>query len=268
MSKTYRLGLLGYPLQGSRSPALHNAALKAAGLAGEYRLYPVEAGDIKRMEQLLARLRNGELHGLSVTIPHKQTVIPLLDSLTETARAIGAVNTIYFRNGRLVGENTDAPGFMADLQKQNISGKACLVLGAGGAARAVISQLKSAGWQVTVAARRTSQAEALASEFGLAGACRLGSPITQDRYDLIVNTTPLGMIPNQASCPWEGDFPPGAFVYDLVYKPPETILMQKARAAGLRTCNGLGMLLEQAMLAFELWTGHPASREAMLEVIA
>lgn len=267
MNKTYRFGLLGYPLQGSRSPDLHKAALQAAGLAGEYRLYPVEPGDIKRLEELLAHLRNGNLDGLSVTIPHKQAVLPLLDSLSETAHAIRAINTIYARDGRLIGENTDAPGFIMDLDKQGVSGRTCLVLGAGGAARAVVSRLKTNDWEVTVAARRTSQAEALVSEFDLSGACRLDS-IPQTNFDLIVNTTPLGMIPNEQSCPWEGDFPTGAFVYDLVYKPPETLLMQRARAAGLRTCNGLGMLLEQAALAFEMWTGYPANKDAMKRALA
>src|SRR5258706_2767547 len=111
----FSLGLTGYPLGHSLSPGLHAAALKATGLAGEYNLYPVSPDDPQALAQLLGRVRAGELHGLDVTIPHKQAVIPVLDELTNTARAIGAVNTIYLWDGRLTGDNTDVPGFLADL---------------------------------------------------------------------------------------------------------------------------------------------------------
>jgi shikimate 5-dehydrogenase len=114
---------------------------------------------------------------------------------------------------------------------------------------------------VSVAARRIEQAQALVTEFGLQAAQSLDSPISN--FDLLVNTTPLGMSPNTETCAWNADFPPGAFVYDLVYNPPETLLMKRARAAGLQASNGLGMLIEQAALAFELWTGDKADRSAM-----
>lgn len=136
-----------------------------------------------------------------------------------------------------------------------------LVLGAGGSARAVVFALKAHGWDVSVAARRIEQAQALVIEFGLQAAYTLDYPISN--FDLLVNTTPLGMSPNIETCAWDWGFPPRAFVYDLVYNPPETLLMKHARAAGLQTSNGLGMLIEQAALAFELWTGHKADRSAM-----
>ena len=270
--EAYRLGLTGFPLSHSLSPKLHTAALKAAGLEGSYSLFPVDPAYPDELAHLLERVRSGEIHGLNVTIPHKQAVIPLLDELSETARAIGAVNTIYAQNGRLIGENTDVAGFWEDVSSKletrysKIENrKSALVLGAGGSARAVVFALQAHGWNVSVAARRIEQAQTLVTEFGLQAACGLDSPISN--FDLLINTTPLGMMPDTETCAWEGNFPPGAFVYDLVYNPPETLLIRRARAAGLQAANGLGMLIEQAALAFELWTGHKADRHAMRESI-
>ena len=133
----YRLGLTGFPLEHSLSPRLHMAALQACGLEGEYRLYPVPPDDEAGLNELLEHVRSGGMHGLNVTIPHKRSVLPLLDEVSETARAIGAVNTIYARDGVLVGENTDAAGFLSDLERwipvQEPGGVAtqALVLGAG-----------------------------------------------------------------------------------------------------------------------------------------
>lgn len=281
------LGLTGFPLSHSLSPRLHNAALAAAGLEGSYSLFPVDPAHPEALAALLERVRSGEINGLNVTIPHKQSVLPLLDELSETAKAIGAVNTIYRKNGRLIGDNTDAAGFWEDLSphlpspkfqraefrggtnlplphfrvsKMGEAGRG-LVLGAGGSARAVVFALQAHGWNVSVAARRIEQAQALVTEFGLQAACSLDSPISN--FDLLVNTTPLGMTPDTETCAWEDDFPPGAFVYDLVYNPPETLLIKRARAAGVQASNGLGMLIEQAALAFELWTGKKADKTAM-----
>lgn len=278
----FNLGLTGFPLSHSLSPKLHTAALKAAGLEGSYSLFPVDPARPDELAHLLERVRSGEIHGLNVTIPHKQAVIPLLDELSETAKAIGAVNTIYAQNGRLIGDNTDAAGFWVDVSSKldtryskienrepgaehqvsnNEYRTSALVLGAGGSARAVVFALKSHGWEVAVAARRIEQARALVTEFGLQAAQSLDSQTTA--FELLVNTTPLGMNPNIETCAWDWGFPPRAFVYDLVYNPPETLLMKRARAAGLQASNGLGMLIEQAALAFELWTGHPADRDTM-----
>src|SRR6185503_3612303 len=148
------LGLIGYPLGHSLSPRIHSAALRACGLVGDYSLFPIQPDDKEGLKDLLARGCSSEITGLNVTIPHKQNVIPLLDQLTATAEAIGAVNTIYLRDNKLVGDNTDAPGFLADLKKflakfsSTVSGegiglreKKGLVLGAGGSARAVVYAL-------------------------------------------------------------------------------------------------------------------------------
>jgi shikimate dehydrogenase len=282
----YNLGLTGFPLSHSLSPKLHNAALTAAGLEGSYSLFPVNPAHPEALTALLGGVRSGEIHGLNVTIPHKQAVIPLLDELSETAKAIGAVNTIYMRNGRLIGDNTDAAGFWMDVSAKldirnskienrvpsieyqisnNEYRKSAIVLGAGGSARAVVFALQAHGWEVSVAARRIEQAQALVTEFGLQAAQSLDSPISN--FDLLVNTTPLGMTPNTETCAWDADFPPEAFVYDLVYNPPETLLMKRARAADLQASNGLGMLIEQAALAFELWTSQKADRIAMRKSI-
>ena len=297
----YSLGLIGYPLQKSLSPRLHGAALERMGLRGEFRLYPTPpmpegAG---QMAETLARMRRGEIQGLNVTIPHKQSVLAYLDRLTPMAEAIGAVNTIFCQDGALVGDNTDAPGFMTDLKRKLVeagmgtpaegeNGRKALALGAGGAARAVVYALWQDGWQVTVAARRKEQAaELVDSLLGQASAAlaergSLGSIALEggelqaylaprmDQLQVIVNASSAGMLPNVTTCPWpeELPLPAGVFVYDIVYKPPQTRLLSRAREAGLPAANGLGMLLEQAVLAFERWTGLPAPRQAMAAAIA
>lgn len=277
-----QLGLTGFPLGHSLSPKIHTTALRSAGLEGEYHLYPVSPDDPAALAALINRLRTGELQGLNVTIPHKQAVIPLLDDLTPSARSIGAVNTIFVKDGQLIGHNTDAPGFLADLARllENqksliVNRKSALVLGAGGAARAVVAALLSDGWTVTLAVRAAdlSQAAALAhSHASLITFHALDELPALDlsTLSLIVNTTPLGMSPETETCAWPAglDFPPTAAVYDCVYNPRETLLVKRARAAGLPAETGLGMLLEQAALAFEIWTGAPADRAAMRQAVA
>jgi shikimate dehydrogenase len=278
MSHPYRLGLLGYPLGHSYSPRLHRAALVRLGLDGEYGLYPVPPGDEAALAALLDELRRGEIDGLNVTIPHKQAVIPLLDDLTPLARAVGAVNTLYTRGFRLVGDNTDVPGFLADLNASlgavaEPPGPA-LVLGAGGSARAVAYGLSSVGWQVQIAARRLDQAEALAASLPAPGQSLALIPETLAALTpaprLIVNTTPLGMSPAVEGCPWPAQvpFPLGAAVYDLVYNPPETALLHRARAANLPAAGGLGMLIAQASLSFACWTETPFPSEVMDDALA
>ncbi len=277
-TKTFHLGLTGFPLGHSLSPEIHTAALRACELPGDYSLFPVHPDDEPSLIHLLARLRAGELHGLNVTIPHKQAVIPLLDELTPTANTIGAVNTIYLRNDRLVGDNTDAHGFLTDLRRSLITetrryGESqALVLGAGGSARAVVYALLNDGWSVTLAARRLEQAQQLAASFP-------GHPlrITNSEFSstdvsniaLIVNTTPVGMVPNVNQSPWPQDvpFPRRAAIYDLVYNPRQTKLVRDACTQGLAATTGVGMLIEQAALAFERWTGLEPPREAIARAL-
>jgi len=286
-----KLGLIGYPLGHSLSPKIHAAALRSCALEGSYSLFPIHPDDQPGLKDLLARVRKREISGLNVTIPHKQNVIDFLDELTTTAKGIGAVNTIYLRDNKLIGENTDASGFLVDLKKflttktQRHGKLQALVLGAGGAARAVVYALLEDGWDVIIAARRLEQAQQLADVFanhqfsrsipvGSMTAISLSNMETtfpslqspSSNFSLIVNTTPLGMSPNIDGSPWPEHlpFPARAAIYDLVYNPRHTRLVRQACSEGLHATTGLGMLIEQAALAFEIWTGHPPSREVML----
>ncbi len=248
-------------------------------LQGNYELYPISPGDKSGLSALLERLREGALHGLNVTIPHKQAVLPYLDDLSPSARAIGAVNTIALDAGKLVGHNTDAPGFLADLNRSFASGfsqKRAMVLGAGGAARAVVYALIKDGWAVTLSVRQADvqQAAELINSFRqVVDGNEIRSILMEaesmwphiDGTDLIVNATPLGMYPAIDNSPWpEGlAFPVGAAAYDLVYNPRRTSFLRQAGQAGLRTASGIGMLVEQAALSFEIWTGKAPPREVM-----
>jgi shikimate dehydrogenase len=288
ISKEYLLGLIGFPLDHSLSPAIHAAALRALDLDGEYRLYPVPPlpAGAAAMEDRLRLLRQGDLVGLNVTIPHKQSILPLLDALTPTAQAIGAANTIFYLDGLLWGDNTDAAGFIADLNYLGWSFPAAenphaLILGSGGSARAVSYALLQNGWSLTVAARRQDQAQNLVQniqKFSRLSPNQGGdNQLTAIHLDsrslidldpsprLIINTTPLGMSPFQDESPWPEavSFPSQAAVYDLVYNPPETRLISAARDAGLLVTNGLGMLIAQAALSFETWTGFSAPIDVM-----
>jgi shikimate dehydrogenase len=274
----YKLGLIGHPLEKSLSPAIHQAALRASGLKGEYHLYPVlplpdgQADLAQKIEQL----RQGALHGLNVTIPHKQNVLPFLDDLTPAAKAVGAANTLYLENGILMGDNTDIPGFSADL-KRLLPGEPgyALVLGAGGAARAVVYALLQSGWIVTVAARRPEQAHGLLQTLDAPDsfqAVRLQDLSLQamNTFKLIINATPVGMLPHPEDSPWPVGvpLPQQALLYDLVYKPPETRFMRYVLQAGLQAANGLGMLVEQGALSFERWTGRPVDRTAIWAAVS
>jgi shikimate dehydrogenase len=277
----YHLGLIGYPLGHSRSPELHHAALQVAGFSGEYRLFPItpDAQGEAAIHSLIEEIRHGTLHGLNVTIPHKKTVIPYLDQMSEVARAVGAVNTIYRDStGRVIGDNTDVPGFLQAVQPvlPPQRGRA-LVMGAGGSARAVVYALATSGWQVTVLARREEQASSLAEEIGAEGLKDLISPMawSNDAFSqlrsvrLVVNTTPVGMFPHVDECPWPEDLalPSSAGVYDLIYNPVVTDLIRRAKQAGLQACSGAGMLVAQAALAFQRWTGCEPPYQVMQEAM-
>jgi len=278
----YKLGLIGYPLGHSLSPKIHAAALRACDLTGDYSLFPIHPDDAQGLKDLLARVRADEIHGLNVTIPHKQNVIPLLDELTDVAKAIGAVNTIYLRDNKLIGHNTDAQGFLTDLKRTTNSAfripHSALVLGAGGSARAVVYALLNDGWNVTLASRRVEQAQQLAASFpnyqlpitNYADLRRFdGAQRKPSTFDLLVNTTPVGMSPrvNESPLPENFSLPQGVIIYDLVYNPRETKLVKDARAQGLSATTGLGMLVEQAALAFEIWIGRTPPRDVLFAAV-
>ncbi len=268
-----RLGLIGYPLGHSLSPKIHTAALKACGLHGDYSLFPIHPDDKPGLKKLLDQVRVDEIAGLNVTIPHKQNVIGFMDELTPTAQVIGAVNTVYSRDNKLIGDNTDAAGFLTDLnrfvatqQSAARNRKSSMVLGAGGSACAVVYALLNDGWQVTIAARRIEQAQELAAQFKNASAVELNFQTFQpSNLQLIVNTTPVGMTPltDESPLPENTSLSSDTIIYDLVYNPRETKLVKDAHMHGLSATTGLGMLIEQAALAFEIWTGHNPPRDVL-----
>lgn len=263
-----RVFLLGDPVAHSLSPAMQNAAFEALGLPHRYELRRVAEADVPAA---VAGLRQDDALGANVTIPHKERVGELLDAVDETARRIGAVNTIYKREGRLHGENTDAPGFDDALADRGIRlvSQRVLVLGAGGAAKACIDRLLASGCSVAVAARRSDPDRDLAIvRSGMQSAGRGSSlefpawPVRElGGYAAVVNTTPLGMHGEDAL--EEVDLPRSVAVIDIVATREETPLIARARASGCVFVDGLLMLLHQGTRAFRLWTGLEAPVDVM-----
>lgn len=240
--------VLGRPVVNSLSPAMHNAGFAALGLNAAY--VPIETRDL---EGLRPFAREIGLRGLSVTIPFKQEVLPLLDEVAPAARAAGAVNTIAVREGRWFGSNTDADGFLEPLRARGVAlqGLRVVMLGAGGAARGVGLALCRRGAHVVVAARRADAAARVAEAIG---ATTTSWPPAPGQWDLLVNATPVGSRALPGT-PFDGPFD-GRFVYDLVYDPDPTPLLQAAARVGLETIGGLAMLVAQAERQFEIWTGQ------------
>lgn len=276
---TLLIGLIGHPVGHSFSPAMHNAAAAALGLNVAYVPLPVLP---EHLPDSLRGLIALGFRGVNVTVPHKEAALAHLDAIFPAAQAIGAVNTIVVGDSRLTGFNTDWSGFLADLESYHLAlyGRDCLVLGAGGSARAVVYALLRRGGRVTVLARRPEQAQRLAAELGpaLSGAAAVAVGALDDAArvaahmdePILINTTPLGMMGDWvALSPWPdgAPFPPGAFVYDLVYNPRQTRFMAQAHAAGRRAANGLGMLVGQAVEAFEVLTGRRPDPDVMRRVI-
>src|SRR5262249_52615597 len=241
-------GVLGRPVSLSLSPAMHNAGFAALGLNAVY--VPFETRDLEGLRPFASEIG---LRGLSVTIPFKQDVGPLVDEIAPAAEAAGAVNTIAVSEGRWIGSNTDADGFIEPLRARGIDlrGLRVVLLGAGGAARGVGLALRTAGAAVAVSARRPDAAERVARAIG---AATTGWPPPRGSWDMLVNATPVGSRAEPGT-PFDGPFD-GRFVYDLVYEPDPTRLMQRAAAAGVETIGGLAMLVAQAERQFEIWTGQ------------
>jgi shikimate dehydrogenase len=279
-AKTSVVGLIGWPVSHSVSPAMHNAAFAHLGLDWAYLPLPVDPARPDAVVQAVQGLRALGLRGANVTVPHKQAVMPALDRLTPAAQAIGAVNTIVVDDdGALVGDNTDAPGFIADLQGYGVApaGMNVLVLGAGGSARAVVYGLADAGAHTIVIANRTvARAAALVADLGARQpGCQLQAvdlgalPRAAAQADLIVNCTALGMTPHVETSPWPADLPfrPNQVVYDLVYNPRQTRLLLQAAGDGAQTSGGIGMLVWQGALAFQRWTGVTAPVAVMRQAV-
>jgi shikimate dehydrogenase len=262
-ASTRVVGIIGDPVAHSRSPAIHNAAFAELDLDYVFVAFPVRPGggiDAVRAVHVLG------LAGLSVTMPHKHDAARACDELTPAAAALGAVNAVARReDGTLLGASTDGDGFVRALADEGVTpgGRRVLVLGAGGAARAVVRALGEQDASVAVAARRAGAARAAAA------LAPEGRPVALPdveawvpEAEIIVNATPLGMGGEQPPFPTEL-LHDGQLVVDTVYHPAETPLLAQARARGARATNGLGMLVHQAALAFELWTGRPAPLPVM-----
>ncbi len=257
--------VIGDPVGHSRSPAIHNAAFSALGLDWVYVALPVPAGSAA---EAVEAARTLGIAGLSVTMPHKSAVIPALDDLTPAAARLGAVNCISVQDHHLTGHNTDGEGFVAALRADDLDplGARCVVLGAGGAARAVVLALAEAGAaEVVVLARsldRAEQAAELAGEQGRWGPMD-SAAAEMATTDLLVNATPLGMSEGDRSPVPADALNPEMMVSELIYHPERTPLMEAAVEAGARTSNGLGMLVRQAAAAFTIWTGEKPPIETM-----
>ena len=269
-------GVTGWPVKHSLSPRLHGFWLSKLGIDGIYAPFPIEPANF---DTAVRGLRDAGVRGLNVTVPHKRAAFELADHLDDAARLIGAVNTLVFHeDGIIEGRNTDAPGFMANLLQHGVDPTVgpALVIGAGGAARAAVHGLLEAGApRILLSNRSAGRAEDLIRD---AGDARLGmaESISEKQIlagtRLVVNTTSLGM--GGKGCP-ELDLsalPPDAVVHDIVYTPLETPFLAAARARGLKTADGLGMLLHQAAPAFEAFFGASAGvdselRKHLLEVL-
>ncbi len=266
-----RVALLGSPVAHSVSPAMHNAAFAALRMPWGYSTIEVAPGDLAKWIECL---RGVDWAGANVTVPHKVAAAGLVDEMSEAARRIGAINTIVSDAGRLVGHNTDVDGFTADLaaQRVDIASRTVVILGAGGAARAVAHALEAMDARLRIVSRNEEAGRDLVGTLS-GGADKAGVfPWSPDGFRgaakgaaLIVNATPLGMAPNIDRSPWprEIPLPASAFVYDLVFNPRESRLVASAGEAGLNACGGLGMLIEQGARAFHLWTGNPPPRDVM-----
>jgi len=257
LTKIY--GILGRPVAHTLSPQVHNAAFRELELNAVYVAFPVT--DLARA---VAGLRGLAIHGVSVTIPFKEEIIPLIDELDPQAARIGAVNTVVNRDGRLIGYNTDWLGALRALQVRTmLTGEHVLILGAGGAARAITFGVLQEGGRVSLTDLDPPRAAALARELK-AEAIPL-SRLNQCPATILVNATPVGMEPRVEEIPISPEFL-GRFrlVMDVVYRPLETVLLREAKARGAATIDGLQMLIHQATAQFELWTGMTAPLETMV----
>jgi len=240
---------------------MQEAALRAAGLEGSYQTLETPPAFLRARLQEVRRA----FAGVNVTIPHKESVLQYLDELSQEASAIGAVNTIVCAGGRLIGYNTDAPGFISGLDEAGISyrNKRVLLLGAGGAARAIAYALKEKGAHVAVYNRTLERAQALCVAMGLHLVAEPSLEEAVRSCNLLVNTTSVGLKDPYSSPLPSGWLPRAGVVVDIVYNPPTTRLLLEARQAGLATLGGLPMLVWQGALAFELWTGIKPDVRAM-----
>ena len=255
-------GVIANPVAHSMSPAIHNAAFEKAGIDAVYVPFKVDepVAFVSAFEAI-------DVQGYSVTIPHKEAIMPAMDEIDPLAKAIGAVNTVVNRAGRLHGSNTDCTAAVGELEKvTELAGKTALMIGSGGGARAIAFGLRRRGVDLAVTDVVPEKARKLAEDVG----CRwtraedVGTP----RVDILLNASPVGMHPNVDQTPIPRSWlRPGCVVFDIVYNPIETRLLREAREAGCKTAAGFDMFVSQAVAQFELWTRRPAPADVMAEVV-
>lgn len=265
-AQTRLAAVIGSPVEHSLSPIIHNAAFAALGVDGVYVALEVAPG---HAAEAVSAMRMFDWFGLSVTMPHKHEVIDACDVLTDTAQTLEAVNCVFWSDGKIVGDNTDGHGFLRGLRADlgvDVEAKKCVVVGAGGAAKAVVLALADAGAErVAIINRSFERAEIAAGLAGDIGS--VGEAADLVEADLVVNATSVGMASTELSAQMPFDvaaLSAAAVVADLIYHPAETPLLAAARQRGLRHQNGLAMLVFQAVSQFERWTDLDAPADAMM----
>ncbi len=278
MSNTKQLGLIGWPIAHSLSPAMHNNTFAAMGLDYHYSLLPTPPDEL---DPTMKHFAAQNFVGGNVTMPHKQAVMAYLDEISDDARVIGAVNTIHYQHGKLFGYNTDAIGFLNALLELGYqpAGMRVVMLGAGGAARAATFALARAGvGRITVINRTVERGQRLVDEMARAfPACRIGFKPLQPQsliaassaVDLLVNATSVGMEPQDGVSVWPEDLPipDDTIYYDVIYKPAKTRFLERAEAAGHPTLNGVGMVVHQGVAGFKIWTGQEPPVDVMRRTV-
>ncbi len=253
-------GIVLHPAGHTRSPAMHTAAYAALGLDARYEVWDVPPDGL---EAKLAALRDAGIRQLSVSIPHKESILALLDDVDETARRIGAVNTVVRDGDRLIGSNTDCPGAIRALERAGeLRGQRAVVLGAGGAARALVYGLGRAGARVTVLNRTVARADELARAFGAESGPL--EALADFEHDILVNTTSVGLKSDASPVPASA-LRAGSVVMDAVYDPPMTRLLREADAAGAHVVGGKWMLVYQGALQLEAWADRSAPTDVMAD---
>ena len=273
--KTKVLAVIGNPVAHSLSPVFHNAAIRKAGIDYVYTAFPV---DNNRLGEAIAGMKAMGISGLNVTIPHKEQVMKYLDHIDKDAEILGAVNTIVNRDGVLTGYNTDVKGFLSGMRQIGYEpkGKRALLLGAGGAARAIIWGLIQEGVaSLTIGVRNVPKVRPLVDyfrkymEISLLDWSTLAFDEALGQAQLLVNATPLGMYPHVDAMPpvnWD-KVPKGILAYDIIYTPAETLFLKTAKDHGCRTLNGENMLVGQGAEALRLWTGIEPDIQVMTEAL-
>ncbi|MBI5754795.1 shikimate dehydrogenase [Candidatus Peregrinibacteria bacterium] len=266
-------GILGHPTGHSLSPILHNAAFRALGIHARFEIFDVAPS---RLPAFFKRMRRAPIHGLAVSLPYKERVLEYLDSFDSSTQKIGAVNTVYNENGVLRGFNTDFSGAISALTKacsatalHELRGKTVVVIGAGGAARAIVYGLQQEGAEVIILNRTQSKADTLARDFG----CQSGelSTLFQWQPNILINATSVGMEPNIESISCDPHYfrvaPRHLLVFDIVYRPRITQFLRLAQEAGLSILTGDSMLLHQGAVQFKIWTGKSAPISVMKKTL-